>query len=254
MQLRILGCSGGIGGANRTTSFLINDSILIDAGTGVGDLSFTALTRIEHVFLTHTHLDHIACLPMLVDTIMGSRSAPLTVYATEVTLNVLKKHIFNWAVWPDFNKIPNPKAPFMRYSVLELGQSCTIDQCTITALPAVHTVPAVGYQLNSGKNSVIFSGDSVCSQPFWDIVNATENLSHLIIETAFSNREYELANAAKHFCPLTLLEQLKFLNRPAQVLVTHLKPADSELTMQEILRDNVQCSISRLEQNQIITF
>jgi 3',5'-cyclic-nucleotide phosphodiesterase len=63
MQLRILGCSGGIGGANRTTSFLINDSILIDAGTGVGDLSFSALTRIEHVFITHSHLDHIACLP-----------------------------------------------------------------------------------------------------------------------------------------------------------------------------------------------
>lgn len=118
MQLRILGCSGGIGGANRTTSFLINDSILIDAGTGVGDLSFSALTRIEHVFITHSHLDHIACLPMLVDTIMGSRNAPITVYATETTLNVLKKHIFNWAIWPDFNKIPNAKAPFMRYSLL----------------------------------------------------------------------------------------------------------------------------------------
>ncbi|MFC7420168.1 MBL fold metallo-hydrolase [Iodobacter arcticus] len=254
MHLRILGCSGGIGGANRTTSFLINDSILIDAGTGVGDLSFTALTRIEHIFLTHAHLDHIACLPMLVDTIMGSRSTPLNVYASEATLNVLKKHIFNWAVWPDFNKIPHHDAPFMRYITLDVGQSCTIEKCTITALPAVHTVPAVGYQLDSGKNSVIFSGDSVCNVAFWDIVNATDNLSHLIIETAFSNREYELANAAKHFCPLTLLEQLKNLSRPCQVLVTHLKPADSELTMQEILRDNLHLTISRLEQNQVIHF
>ncbi len=254
MQLRILGCSGGIGGANRTTSFLINDSILIDAGTGVGDLSFTALTHIEHIFLTHAHLDHIACLPMLVDTIMGSRNTPLNVYASEATLNVLKKHIFNWCVWPDFNQIPDTKNPFMRYITLDVGQSCTIEECTITAIPAVHTVPAVGYQLDSGPNSIIFSGDSVCNAAFWDIVNATSNLSHLIIETAFSNREYELANAAKHFCPHTLLEQLKHLSRPCQILVTHLKPADSELTMQEILRDNHNLTISRLEQNQVIHF
>ncbi|AZN36819.1 MBL fold metallo-hydrolase [Iodobacter ciconiae] len=254
MHLQILGCSGGIGGANRSTSFLLNDSILIDAGTGVGDLSFTALTRIEHVFLTHAHLDHIACLPMLADTILGSRSAPLTVYASKATLDALKKHIFNWAIWPDFNKIPNSEAPFLRYATLETGQSCCIEKCTITAIPAVHTVPAVGYQLDSGQNSIIFSGDSVCSPAFWDIVNTTGNLGHLIIETAFSNREYQLANTAKHFCPLTLLEQLKNLSRPCQIWVTHLKPADSELTMQEILQDNKDLNIRRLEQNQVINF
>lgn len=254
MQLRILGCSGGIGGANRTTSFLIDESILIDAGTGVGELSFLELTRIEHVFLTHAHLDHIACLPMLADTIIGSRSEPLTVYASDATLAVLKQHIFNWSVWPDFNQIPSSQSPFLRYHSLNTGESYQTGDCTITALPAVHTVPAVSYLIDSGKNAVVFSGDSVCNQAFWDIVNATPHLSHLIIETAFSNSESKLASISRHFCPQTLLEQLQFLTRPAQILITHLKPADAELTMQEILQDNSHLTIQRLEQNQIIYF
>ena len=44
MKLRVLGCSGGIGGRHlRTTSLLVDNDILIDAGTGVGDVSLAEL-------------------------------------------------------------------------------------------------------------------------------------------------------------------------------------------------------------------
>ena len=107
MKLRVLGCGGGIGGRHqRTTSFLIDHDILIDAGTGVGELSIAELTQIDHVFLTHCHLDHIATLPMMIDTVADCRSKPLTVYGTKAVLDSLRKHIFNWAIWPDFSVVP----------------------------------------------------------------------------------------------------------------------------------------------------
>src|SRR3954469_781911 len=158
MKLRVLGCSGGIGGRHlRTTSFLVDSDILIDAGTGVGDLSLAELSLIDHIFITHSHLDHVASIPFLVDTVGGMRSKPLTVHATRATTEILKNHLFNWAIWPDFTEIPTPEAPFLRYEELELGASFSLNERTITAIPARHTVPAVGYHLDSGAASLVFS-------------------------------------------------------------------------------------------------
>jgi len=111
MQIRVLGCSGGIGGNLRTTSMLLDHDVLIDAGTGVGDLSLTELLKIDHVFLTHSHLDHVTSLTFLVDTVGPMRDTPITVHCTEPTHRILQDHIFNWKVWPDFTQIPSKSAP-----------------------------------------------------------------------------------------------------------------------------------------------
>ena len=151
MKLRILGCSGGIGGEHlRTTSLLVDDDVLIDAGTGVGDLPIADLARIDHVFLTHTHLDHIACLPLIIDSVGDRRDKPLTVYGTPAVLDILRKHIFNWLVWPDFAEVPSAENPFMRYQAVELLKPVTLGGRVFTPLPVDHTVPAVGYRLDSG--------------------------------------------------------------------------------------------------------
>src|SRR5437588_7591797 len=121
MKLRILGCSGGIGGRHlRTTSMLLDNDILIDAGTGVADLSLTELSLIDHIFLTHSHLDHVASIPFLVDTVGGMRAKPLTVHALQATIDILKDHIFNWTIWPDFTRIPTPEKPFLRYEPIQV--------------------------------------------------------------------------------------------------------------------------------------
>jgi Cft2 family RNA processing exonuclease len=98
MQIKILGCSGGIGGDLRTTSMLVDNDILIDAGTGVGDLTMDELLMIDHIFITHSHLDHIVFIPLLLDTVMGIRVGSVTVHATQETLTTLHTHIFNWKV------------------------------------------------------------------------------------------------------------------------------------------------------------
>src|SRR5919205_618780 len=148
MHLRVLGCSGGIGRILRTTSMLLDYDVLIDAGTGVGDLTLSELKQIDHVFITHSHLDHIACIPFLVDTVGGLRNAPVTLHATAATLAALKAHIFNWKIWPDFAQIPSAEAPYLRYQEIQVGQAVRVTGGTITALPANHVVPAVGFHID----------------------------------------------------------------------------------------------------------
>ena len=113
MKLRILGCSGGIGGNARTTSMLVDHDVLIDAGTGVGDLSLSEMTLIDHIFITHSHLDHLACMPLLMDSVGFMRDKPVMIYVTEATLKIIREHVFNWEIWPDFTLVPNAQQPFM---------------------------------------------------------------------------------------------------------------------------------------------
>ena len=235
MKITVLGCSGGIGGHHlRTTSLLAVHDLLIDAGTGVADLTLAELALIDHVFLTHSHLDHIASLPLLIDSVSDLRQKPLIVYGLGETLDIIARHIFNWAIWPDFTRIPTTDHPLMVYCPLEVGQSVHLAGRTITALPAEHTVPAIGYQLDSGTGSLVFTGDTTVNDRFWPVVNEIANLRYLLIETAFPNREQKLAELSKHLCPSMLATELSQLNKSVEVYVSHLKPSQIELTMAEI--------------------
>lgn len=254
MRLRVLGCSGGIGGNLHTTSFLLDHDILIDAGTGISELSLTELSMIDHIFITHSHLDHIACIPLLVDSVGFMRDRPITLYATEETLDILRQHIFNWKIWPDFSEIPSPQQPFMRYQAIELGEVVVLQGRRITALPANHVVPAVGYHLDSGAASLVFSGDTTCNDALWSVVNKIKNLRHMIIETAFSNSEKELAILSKHLCPSLLVEELAKFKGDAEVFITHLKPGEVELIMREIDLTGQRLHPKMLLNNQIFEF
>ncbi len=234
MKLRVLGCSGGISSNLRTTSMLLDHDVLIDAGTGVGDLSLAELSMVDHVFITHSHLDHTACIPLLVDSVYPMRDRPLTVYAIAETLEILQQHMFNWKLWPDFTQIPNASRPSLRYHAIEVGHTVELAGRKITPLPANHTVPAVGFRLDSGEASLVFSGDTTSNDALWDIVNCIDNLRYLIIETAFSDAEKNLAMLSKHLCPSMLAEELLKLKRNPEIYITHLKPGEIEVTMKEI--------------------
>ncbi len=254
MKLRVLGCSGGIGGNLHTTSFLLDHDVLIDAGTGLNELSLTELSVIDHIFVTHSHLDHIACIPLLLDSVGFMRERPITIYATEETLDILKQHIFNWKIWPDFSEIPNIQKPIMRYQTIALGEEIVLQGRKITAIPANHVVPAVGYHLDSGVASLLFSGDTTTNDALWDIANKIKNLRHIIIETAFSNSEIEMAILSKHLCPSLLAKELKKFKGDAQVYITHLKPGEVELIMREIDQIEQRLHPKMLLNNQIFTF
>jgi ribonuclease BN (tRNA processing enzyme) len=252
MQIKVLGCSGGIGGNMRTTSLLLDDDVLIDAGTGVGDLSLEALLKVDHIFVTHSHLDHVLSIPLLLDTAMGLRPKPITLHATIDVINILKQHLFNWQIWPDFNKIPSSAFPFLVYRELSVGEAVKINHKTITALPANHVVPAVGYHVDSGLHSLVFTGDTAGGIALWQAVNKIKNLKYLIIETAFSNAEAQLAELSKHLCPDTLAQELAHLNSKPQILITHLKPGEDVKIMQEIAANPATLHCVALQHQQIL--
>jgi ribonuclease BN (tRNA processing enzyme) len=256
MRLRVLGCSGGIGGrALRTTSLLIDSDILVDAGTGVGELGLPELAAIDHVFLTHSHLDHVATIPFLVDTVGQMRDKPLVVHALPATIDILRNHIFNWSIWPDFTQIPSITAPALRFEPIEIGQSVDLGGGRrIGALPANHVVPAIGYHLDSGRGSLVFTGDTSVNDALWPIVNRIENLRYLIIECAFCNSERALAQVAKHLCPSMLAEELGKLEKRAEIFITHLKPGEIEATMAEIAEFAAPYGPRMLENDQILEF
>jgi len=233
---------------------LVDADVLLDAGTGVGDLSLAELAGIRHVFLTHSHLDHVASLPLLVETTSQLREEPLIVHALPETIEVLRKHIFNWSVWPDFTKIPNAERPALRFEPIEVGQSIEIAGRVWTALPANHVVPAVGYQVDSGSGSLVFTGDTGRNTDLWPRVNAISNLRYLIIECAFCNDERELATLAKHLCPSMLAQELSLLERRAEIFITHLKPGEIERTMEEIEAFAGQFRPRMLQNNQTFEF
>lgn len=251
MQIKILGCSGGIGDGMRTTSMLIDEDILIDAGTGVGDLSLAALQKIDHVFITHTHMDHIAFLPLLLDTVMGLRTKPVTVYATSQSINILKEHIFNWLIWPNFNLIPKPETPLLKYQEISVGDAIQLNERIMTVLPANHGIPAVGYQIDNGQASLVFTGDTAGCKGFWEQVNTISNLKYLIVETAFSNEEAELAAASMHLCPQALATELEELDSQPAIYITHLKPGEGVKIMQEIASNPKTASCVALQHQQV---
>ena len=255
MKLRVLGCSGGIGGRlMRTTSMRVDHDILIDAGTGLTELTLAEMAMIEHIFITHSHLDHLAALPLMIDSVADMHDRPITLYATDATLEIIKNHIFNWAIWPDFSEIAIRQEAVMQYQTIRIGEPLRLGERTITAVPAEHTVPAVGYHLDSGQASLVFTGDTTVNDAFWPVINRISNLKYLIIETAFSNRERQLALTSKHLCPSMLAEELARLERDVSVFITHLKPGQVELIMGEIEECIGDFRPKMLQNNQLFEF
>jgi ribonuclease BN (tRNA processing enzyme) len=213
---------------------LIDHDVLIDAGTGVGDLSIGELALIDHVFITHAHMDHVTSIPFIVDTVGWMRQKPLTLHATAETLEILRTHLFNWKLWPDFSQIPDAANPSLAYSELTLGRAVSLGGRRITAVPANHVVPAVGFLIDSGKRKLVFTGDTTTNDALWRVVNELPDLAYLIVETALSDRERDLAIASKHLCPSLLAAELGKLKLKPEIYITHLKPREAELIMEEI--------------------
>ena len=235
MKVRVLGCSGAIAKDCRTTSFLIGDSILLDAGTGVGDLTLEEMGKIDHVLLTHSHLDHVAALPLMLDAVSSQRRYPVQVHALAATISALQTHVFNNVIWPDFSAIPSAASPFLQYRAFVSGDVLNIAGVQIEVLPAHHTVPAVGFAVLGDTGWWVFSGDTERNPAFWARVN-TLKVVCLVIETAFSNRERELARRSLHLSPATLAQELASIPIAERYpfYITHTKPSETFLIMDEI--------------------
>lgn len=224
MKIKVLGCSGGIGPGRRTTSLLINDHILLDAGTGVGDLSFGQLARLDEVLLTHSHLDHVCGLALSLDTLFEIARHPLRVHATEATIDTLRQHLFNWKLWPDFSVLSCGDTTRLLYAPIAVGETRTIDDFVVRPFEAAHTVPTVGYALEGPRGTFAYTGDTGSDERLWKGLDALERLDLLMIEVSFTDDDIELGHRSKHLTPALLAEGLAQLRHRPRLLLTHHKP------------------------------
>ena len=256
MPIRVLGCSGAIAAGCRTTSFLLDEAVLIDAGTGVGDLSLAELARIDHICISHSHLDHVLSIGLLADSSMRERLArqagPITIHALPQTLAALKTHIFNGVIWPDFTRLPSVDAPALRLQAFEVGQVLQLAGRQIEVLPATHTVPAVGFAVKGDLGHWVFTGDTGPNPALWERMRTME-IAHLVIETAFSNEEHALAELSQHLCPRTLGQELQKLPGRVRVYITHIKPGEEHALMAQVQALLSPHVIDVLEAGQLIT-
>lgn len=233
MNLRVLGCSGGIAAERRTTSFLLDDEILIDAGSGVGDLTLDEMSRVKHIFLSHSHLDHTHAIPMLLDSIFDRIDEPITVHALPETIQALREHIFNWVIWPDFTSLPHPDSPVLRYVPMAPGETVELGGRSIRSVSMNHIVPTVGYVVTGPTGAFAFSGDTTTNDAFWTELNALPRLDMLIVECAFADSERELCQKARHYCPSLLAADLAKLRLRPAIYLTHAKPGEEQQIIAE---------------------
>ncbi len=235
MRITTLGCNASITGNLRTTCYQVDDDILIDAGSGAGELSLAQAVAIDTVFLTHSHLDHCAFLPMLADAAGSFRDAPLTAYALPETITILREHMLNGRLWPDYTLLPVPERPYIRFRQIQLGETVEVNGRRITALPARHAVPCAGYQVDNGAASWVYSGDTTLCEDFWQALNGISNLRYLLIETTFRNDNPAGAQRSGHTTANLLAQGLRLLQRPVELFIVHTEAGYEEVTMHEVL-------------------
>ena len=254
MRIRVLGCSGGIGAGSRTSAMLIDDDVLLDAGTGIGDLELDDLQNIRHVFLTHAHLDHIAGLPMLIDSIFTDQvDHPVIVYGRAETLKAIQDHLFNWVIWPDFAELPSSEQPMLRYRECNPGDTVRVGHRDFHAIDVAHTVPAIGYTVQNSGGVFAVSGDTRTNRTLWPVLNACDDLRALVIEVSFPDEQEELATMAGHYCPATLSRDLEQLQHEPEIWLTGMKPGEEQRILQQVLRAVPNRDIRMLSRGSVIT-
>ncbi len=234
MRVRVLGCSGGIGADLRTSAFLVDDDVLVDAGTGVGDLTPEEMARIRHVFVTHSHLDHVAAIPLLVNSLFDGGGDPLVVHAQQATIDALRAHLFNWQIWPDFASLPTPEQPALRFEAIEPGETRRLGERRFEAIAVSHAVPAIGFRCADASGAVCFSGDTSTNDTLWAALNRAGPLDLLIVEVGYPDGSEAQAREAMHYCPRLLAADLVQLEARPRIGVTHLKPGHEDAIMAEL--------------------
>jgi ribonuclease BN (tRNA processing enzyme) len=226
VRLRVLGCSGGELPRHKTTCFLLDGKLAIDAGALTSSLSLDELLEVDDIVLTHSHFDHVKDVPLLADLLVGRRRTPVRVHASTACARTLRQSVFNGELWPDFTRIPDARRPVLEIRPFDPAKAFKVGKYTFRPAPVCHPVESVGFVVSDGKAELAISGDTGPTVAFWKKVNAARKLGALLVELSFPNDLQGLADVSGHLTPNTLATELAKLTRNGfPVLLYHLKPA-----------------------------
>lgn len=237
MDVRILGCHGAQFPGYNTTSFLLDGTILIDAGTVTSVLSLEEQKNIDCILVTHVHLDHVCDMMFLADNIYYHRKeyTAIIVVGTQGIVDALRTHLFNNIIWPDFSVVPDPENPVIRFKLIQPGVKFQLDNLTITAVRVNHTVETVAYVIEFEGGSVIFIGDTGPTEEIWKVARKLNSLKAIFVEVSLPNSMEAVADVTCHFTPAGLGRELAKLDAPTpHIYLYHMKPQYEEIIREEI--------------------
>ena len=237
MRFRVLGCSGGQVPGHNLSSYVINDRLLIDAGSIAATLDVKAQREIENILLTHVHLDHVMGLASLAENLYGQTNATVKVWAIPDVIHAVKATFFNDSLWPDFTEITSPgqPVPVLTFEPILEEVPIAIADVTFTTVRVNHIVPSTGFFIQNNDKTLLHVGDTGPTEKLWATAKEQGNLCAVVLEASFPNRLQKLADLSKHLTPQDLKGELDKLGRPSiPVLVTHLKPQYRDEIISEI--------------------
>jgi 3',5'-cyclic-nucleotide phosphodiesterase len=226
VELRVIGCHGGETPKHRTSAFVLDDRIAIDAGSLTSGMELKAQAALDAVLVSHAHLDHVRDLATIADNRLQSGAEPLLVAGTKGTIGVLKKHFFNDLLWPDFARIPSVRRPAIRYLELKPEKPVTIAGYEVLPIPVSHTIECCAFVVRGKSGTLGYSGDTGPTDRLWEVMNEREDLKAILMEVSFPNHQERLARVSGHHTPATLVKDLAKLERSRElpVLLYHIKP------------------------------
>ncbi|HHH11165.1 MAG TPA: 3',5'-cyclic-nucleotide phosphodiesterase [Sorangium sp.] len=226
MDLKVLGCHGGETPRHRTTAFLIDDRLTLDAGALTSQLTLADQAKLELVLVSHAHLDHVKDLAAIADNRAQMDSPPLRIAAVKATIEHLRTHMFNDKLWPDFTRIPSVHQPTILFEEIPIETPTQLLDYRVTAVPVSHTVDTSGFIIDDGRGAIAFSGDTGPTDRLWEMLNGIQQLRALLIEVSFPNRRQGLATTSGHHTPQTLAIDLQKYQSPQDLptFLYHIKP------------------------------
>jgi cAMP phosphodiesterase len=226
VQLQIIGCHGGETPRHRTSAFVLDTRIAIDAGSLTSEMELPAQWALEACLVSHAHLDHIRDLATIADNRAQHGCDPLVIAGTAATVKILKHHFFNGLLWPDFTKIPNTKRPTIVYKVLRPEVPTVVAGYKVRAIMVSHTIECCAFVIETPTGAIAYSGDTGPTERLWEVLNKTKDLRAMLMEVSFPNSEQRLATISGHHTPHTLGIELKKYNRSKEIpfLLYHIKP------------------------------
>jgi ribonuclease BN (tRNA processing enzyme) len=215
--------SGGGTRQQFLTSFLVNDTIAIDAGSIGFFQDPRGQARVRHLLLSHYHVDHIASLPILLDNIAGLNDSPITLHSSQAVRECLHRDVFNYRLWPDFFVLSAASGPFVQFETLESGKTFTLEGLRITPVGVNHVVPTLGFILESDSAAVVIASDTGPTEELWERANRVANLRAVFLEATFPNALAGLADISKHLTSAAFSREIQKLKRPVRLFAVHLK-------------------------------
>lgn len=255
MKVKVLGCSGSETIGHNPPGFLVNDTVMLDAGTITAALTIGQQSRITDVFISHTHLDHIKSLLFLADNVIGRIKKPINIRSIPKVLDAIKKHLMNELIWPDFTKIPTPQNPVLAYAPFPAMKTIKVAGLTVKAVPMNHPVPAVGFLVSDGRTSFIYTADTGPNERIWHEAAKAKNLKGIIVDTSFPNSLGFIADASGHFTPGQLAADLARANvgYDVPIYIYHIKPVHKKKVISE-LRAMGRKNVKILQEGKTYTF